>query len=330
MRFSALLLWLLPAGVVSKPVHHYVFFGGDREQIRTDSAFLATKSIEGAQILYTWRLLEPSKDGYNFTPIREDLEFLRSHGKKLFIQLQEVTFDSTRINVPRYLLNDSAYHGGVARQYTNGSENDSIPTPSGWVARRWDPAVQERFYKLLTALGKEFDGKIEGINLPETSLVMGPNRRFHPEGFTFEKYRDAIIANMRVFKRAFPTSVAMQYANFMPGEWRATSDKGYLTSVYAAAKELKVAVGGPDVMPSRTGQMTGPYPLIREAAGTVPTGLAVQDGNLAEINPKTGKKVTAAELLRFAVEDLKLDYLFWGREEPYYSAEVIPVLRAIR
>jgi hypothetical protein len=133
-----------------------------------------------------------------------------------------------------------------------------------------------------------------------------------------------------VFKQAFPKSVAMQYANFMPGEWRPTSDKGYLSAVYAAARELKVAVGGPDVMPSRPGQMNGPYPLIRESAGIVPTGLAVQDGNLAEINPKTGKKVTAAELLEFAVEDLKLDYIFWGREEPYYSSEIMPVLRGIK
>ena len=329
MRVNFLLVWLF-ASVTLKPVHHYVFFGGDRDQIQTDSAFLATKSIEGAQILYPWRRLEPNRDQYDFSPIREDLEFLTSRGKKLFIQLQEVTFDSTRINVPRYLLNDSIYHGGVARQYRNGSENDSIPIPQGWVARRWDPAVQDRFYKLLIALGKEFDGKIEGINLPETSVVMGPNRRFHPAGFTFEKYRDAIIANMKVFKQAFPKSVAMQYANFMPGEWRPTSDKGYLSAVYAAARELKVAVGGPDVMPSRPGQMNGPYPLIRESAGIVPTGLAVQDGNLAEINPKTGKKVTAAELLEFAVEDLKLDYIFWGREEPYYSSEIMPVLRGIK
>ena len=329
MRFSVLLMWL-SASMIVKPVHHYVFFGGDRDQIRTDSAFLATKTIEGAQILYPWRRLEPNKDEYDFSPIREDLEFLMSRGKKLFIQLQEVTFDSARINVPRYLLNDSIYHGGVARQYRNGSEEDSVPIPGGWVARRWDPAVQERFYKLLMALGKEFDGKIEGINLPETSVVMGPNRRFHPAGFTPETYRDAIIANMKVFKRAFPKSVAMQYANFMPGEWRPTSDKGYLSAVYAAARELNVAVGGPDAMLSRPGQMNGPYPLIRASAGIVPTGLAVQDGNLAEINPKTGKKVTAAQLLKFTVEDLKLDYVFWGREEPYYSSEVIPILRAVK
>ena len=81
-------------------------------------------------------------------------------------------------------------------------------------------------------------------------------------------------------------------------------------------------------MPSRPGQIKSSYPLLRDAAGIVPTGLAVQDDNLAEINPKTGKKVTPLELLQFAREDLKLDYIFWGNQEPYYSKEVIPALRS--
>ena len=329
MRLGALLFWLFSASVASKPIHHYVFFGGEREQIKTDSAFLATKSVEGAQIIYPWRALETAKDEYDFSAIREDLAFLTSRGKKLWIQLQDVTFNE-RINVPRYLLEDPLYHGGAARQYGLRGDNDSAAVFEGWMARRWDPAVQQRFYKLLLALGKEFDGKIEGINLPETSAGFGLTGRFFPEGYSHELYRDAIIANMKVLKRAFPRSVAMQYANFMPGEWRPTDDKGLMTAVYAAAREAKVAVGGPDLLPSRPGQMKGAYPLIREAAGIVPTGLAVQDGNLAEKNPKTGKRITAAELLEFASSDLKLDYIFWGREEPYYSSDVIPILRAVR
>ncbi len=88
-----------------------------------------------------------------------------------------------------------------------------------------------------------------------------------------------IITNMKALKQAFPKSVAMQYANFMPGEWRPTEDKGYLRAVYKAAKELRVGVGGPDLQPYRHGQLKSSYPLIREAAGIVPIGIAVQDGN---------------------------------------------------
>lgn len=313
-----------------KPVHHYVFFGGDWDGIKNAKTFLENPNIEGAQVIYTWRLLERGKDEYNFAPIRENLELLEAHGKKLWIQLQDVSFSESRINVPPYLLNDSIYHGGAAKQYNIPGDDDSKAVLSGWVARRWDPAVQERFHKLLSALGKEFDGRIAGINLPETSLVFGTSGRLFPAGFSHDAYRRSIIVNMKALKLAFPKSVAMQYANFMPGEWRPTNDKGYLRDVYHAARAAGVGVGGPDLMPYREGQLKSSYPLIHEVANSIPTGIAVQDGNLAEINPKTGKPVTVNELLDFAMNYLRVDYIFWGMEEPYYSRDVLPTLSSLK
>ena len=183
--------------------------------------------------------------------------------------------------------------------------------------------MQTRFHKLLLALGKEFDGRIEGINFAETSVGFGYSGRLFPKGFSFEIYRDAIITNMKALKRAFPRSVAIQYANFMPGEWRSTNDKGYLRAVYQAAKESKVGVGGPDLLPYRPGQLKSSYPLIREVAGTVPIGIAVQDGNYEDVDPKTGKRITIAELIQFATDYLKVDYIFWCTQEPYYSEQLI-------
>lgn len=310
-----------------KSIHHYVFFGQDRARIKTDSAFLQTSAIEGAQVKYSWRQLEPEKDSYDFSPIREDLAFLASRGKRLFIQLQDATFSDTAINVPTYLLRDTIYNGGADKQYEFKGDDEDQPYVAGWVARRWDPAVQERFHKFLLALGKELDGRIEGINFAETSMGFGSSGRFFPRGFSHERYRDAIVANMKALKRAFPKSVAMQYGNFMPGEWRPTNDKGYLRAVYDAAKESKVGMGGPDLMPFRRGQLKGSYPLIKEVSGTVPTGIAVQDGNLEEVDPGTGKRVRISELMKFATEYLQVDYIFWGTQEPFYSEEVIPFLR---
>ena len=316
--------------VAVKSIHHYVFFGQDREKLATASTFLETKSLEGAQVVYSWRQLEPEKDAYDFGMIRKDLAFLTSRGKRLFIQLQDVTFSESRINVPLYLLRDPIYNGGAARQYEYEGDDEGNAKVVGWMARRWDPAVQERFHKLLFALGKEFDGRIEGINFAESSVGVGTSGRLFPKGFSFEIYRDAIITNMKALKRAFPRSVAMQYGNFMPGEWRPTEDKGYLRAVYEAAKESNVAMGGPDLLPYRPGQLGTSYPLIREVAGIVPTGIAVQDGNFADVNPETGKRVQISELIRFATEYLKVDYVFWGTEEPYYSTEVIPFFRRVQ
>jgi hypothetical protein len=336
-RFLALAGILVSAACVSpargpdvlpaKPIHHFVFFSQDRERIPGDSLFFTTRALEGAQVTYTWRQLEPGKDEYDFSLIREDLALLTPRGKKLWIQIQDVTFDSARKNVPRYLLNDPIYHGGAA-QAINDRVAEEVASGAGWVARRWDPAVQERLHKLFEALGREFDGVVVGVNLDETSIGFGTSGKRWPAGFTPVAYRDAIITNMRALKQAFPKSIAMQYGNFMPGEWRPTEDKGYLRSVYAAARELGVGMGGPDLMPYRPGQVGSSYPLLRESAGHIPIGISVQDGNFAEINPNTKKPVSINELMDFATNYLQVDYIFWGTEEPYYSNAVIPYLRA--
>ena len=308
----------------AKRVHHYVFFGQDREQLKNAKSFLETKEFEGAQVAYSWRQLEQGRDNYDFSMIREDLAFLNAHGKKLWIQYQDVTFSPNRINVPKYLLEDPKFNGGADKQYQIKGDDEAQAVHEGWMARRFDPAVQERLHKLYAALGKEFDGRVAGINDAETSTGFGWTGKLFPKGYTKELYRDAIITNMKALKRAFPKSIAMVYANFMPG------GRPYLEAVYKAARESNVAVGGPDLLPFRPFQRANSYPLIRESAGKVPTGLAVQDGNYSDVNRETGKRADIAELLKFGSEELKLEYIFWCTEEPYYSNELIPFMRAKR
>lgn len=335
-RLFALCLFLSAAPALADAVekprktpHHYVFFGSDRERI-SEPSFLETKAFEGAQIRYSWRRLEPGEGEYDFAEIEHDLSFLQSKGKKLFVQIQDTSFDDSIKPAPRYLLTNPAYHGGADRQYSFQGDDDSQPTPAGWVARRWDPAVQERFHKLLSALGEKFDGRIEGVNFAETSIDFGETGKFYPKGFTPEIYRDAVIANMRALKRAFPKSVAMVYANFMVGGPPGAEPGSFLSDLYREAKTLKVAMGGPDLKPYRPGQMANSYPLLRAIAAEVPTGIAVQDGNYDLPNPKTGKPVTLQELLAFAKDYLSVDYVFWCTEEPFYSRDVVPYFRSTK
>lgn len=323
---TAISLAIHAAVIEAAPPRHYVFYGMDREALHKDSLFLRSPALEGAQVSYTWRQLEREKDVYDFTMIREDLALLQANGKKLWIQIQDVSFTNHHIPVPRYLLNEPQFNGGAAQQYEIEEDRDSAAVPRGWAMRRWDAAVQERFYKLLAELGKQFDGRIEGVNFAETSVTFGMSGRLHSVGFSFPGYRDATIANMKALKRVFPKSTTLIYANFMPGEWRATNDRGYLVAVYRAARELGVGVGGPDLMPHRPGQVKTSYPLIRESSATVPVGIAVQDGNLEEVNPATGKRVTVAELIDYATNNLGADYIFWGTQEPFYSNDVLPYL----
>lgn len=305
---------------------NYVYFGRDRDRI-ADTAFLRNPGVVGAQLKYAWRELEPERDVYDVDVILRDLEFLAKHGKRLFVQVQDVSFDGGIVTVPRYLVADPAFGGGVARQYGEG--DDGALVAEGWVARRWDPQVQDRFVRLLTVLGAALDGRIAGINLPETAVWFGDRPALTPSGYTPAAYRDAVLEYMSAARRAFRTSPVIVYANFMPGEALPERDLGYLRSVYRHAERIGIGVGGPDLLPHRRGQQTHSLPLIAaRGTGTV-AGLAVQWGNLDDLNPATGEPVTVDELYRYARDQLRLQYLFWGIQEPHYTDAVLPYLRAL-
>lgn len=303
---------------------NYVFFAHEHHRI-AEPSFLTHEQVVGAQLKYMWRALEPERDRYDLQPLREHLAFLQRHGKRLFVQLQDVTFSET-IPVPDYVRSDVGFGGGAARRYEG--DDESTARVDGWVARRWDPAVRARFIKLLEVLGKEFDGRIEGLVIPETAIGF-ENPKLHPAGFTYESYAEGMREIMTAARRAFPRSCVIVYANFMPGEWLPENDKGYLRAIYAHADSIGVGVGGPDLRPHRRGQQRHSYPLIAGRRQGVVAGVAVQDGNLEDKNPDTGTRVTVAELYRFATEHLRLDYIFWGTQEPYYSTEIMPYLRSL-
>lgn len=325
VKLALFLLTVVSAPMaLAETVHHYVFVGMDRERL-AEAGFLDHKGVDGVQVKYTWRQLEQGKDHYVFDDVRADLALVKAKGKRLFVQVQDSTFALEYMPVPQYLREDAAYHGGVAQQanYPDGKPEDA--KPYGWVARRWDPAVRGRFHLLLAALGREFDGQIEGINLPESAIDIPYAGPLMPSGYTREGYRDALLDTMAALKKAFPKSTALLYANFMP-EVDPSGKPVYLRSLYERAAELKLGMGGPDLLPHRKWQLFNSYPLIREFSDRIPMGIAVQDNNLADINPKTGKRVTVPELVTYASDELHVTYIFWGTQEPYFTRDVLPFL----
>jgi hypothetical protein len=303
---------------------NYVFFRRDHDRI-SDTSFLNNPTLVGAQLTYTWRELEPTRDHYAFGGIRERLAFLRARDKRLFLQLQDVSFGET-VLTPDYLQSDSTYHGGIARKYEAGA--DGVARFDGWVARRWDPAVRARFARLLTALAREFDGRIEGIVLAETSIGFDDPAQ-QPLGYSPDAYAAGIRDNLSAARAAFTKSCVVLYANFMPGETLPDEDRGFLRGVHAHAAAIGAGVGGPDVLPYRPFQRSHSLALIAQRPPGVHAAMAVQDGNLADRNRSTGERITVAELYEFAATRLRLNYLFWGTEEPYYTSDVLPFLRAL-
>ena len=216
---------------------------------------------------------------YDFSTIKEDLKHLQKYGKKLFIQIQGVSFQMKWNFAPPYLLADTIYHGGVNKQYRFATYEEKEYNDLGWVVRRWDTTVQKRLHKLYTALGKEFDGIVAGVNTEETAVTYGRGP-LHPSGFSFVRYKDAFIENIIALKIAFPKSTVMVYANFMPGGYLPYEDTVLLKAVYETAWKNNIAVGGPDLFPYKDEQMQNSYQFIKQSYSKVPTALAVQDGKL--------------------------------------------------
>ncbi len=303
---------------------HYVFFRRDHDRV-ADTSFLQHPQLVGAQLTYTWRELEPTPDQYAFDGIRERLAFLTAHGKRLFLQLQDVSFSET-IVTPDYLRTDTTYHGGIARKYEVGA--DGVPRFGGWVARRWDPAVRARYARLLAALAHEFDGRIEGVVLAETSIGFDDPAQ-QPLGYSPDAYAAGVRDMLTAARAAFQQSCVVLYANFMPGETLPDQDRGLLRGVHTHAAAIGAGIGGPDVLPYRPFQRSHSLALIAQRPPGVIAAMAVQDGNLTDRDRRTGRRITVAELYAYAVTPLRLDYLFWGTEEPYFTADVLPFLRAL-
>ena len=306
-------------------VHNFAFFAKQRELL-SSHPFLKIKGFEGAQITYSWKQLEPDENRYDFEDIDADIKILKAHSMKLWIQLQDTTFMPNRQAVPVYIMKGKEYNGGVNPQY---NDDDKV---EGWVARRWDPAVQGRFHKLIVKLAERYDGVIAGINLQESAIGISEDGIAKAPGFTYLGYRDAIKRNMLALKQAFKTSAIMQYVNFMPGEALPELDKGLMKSLFDYGEEIGVAIGDPDLMPKKPYQQAHAYKFMQEKkkAGKLTIGLAVQDGNYigetgaAQAKPGDPWPNIVPELANYAKETLGASYLFWSIQEPYFSKNVIP------
>ncbi len=268
--------------------------------------------------MYPWGELEPSKGQYDFSIILEDYNYLETKGKKLFIQLQDATFNSRYKGVPKYLMTEE-YDSGVIYQRGDKGELE------GWTTKRWNKKVQKRFALLLMALGNEFDEKIKGINLQESAIGVSNE---DDKTFTPEIYVESLKTNMLALKNAFPNSTTMQYANFIPGEWLPWDDLGYLKSIYQYGEEIGVGLGAPDLMVRRKGQLNHALAMMHENDYTVPLGIAVQDGNYigqtASDQVIQNRKNIVPLLYAFAKDFLKVKYIFWVDQEPYFQEDVLP------
>jgi hypothetical protein len=308
-RFIVVAAFVLAWGSASAAPANFLYTGnGD---LAAAEAILKRPDIDGAQVVYNWKALEPLKGQYDFADIERDLALTDSLGKKLFIQIQDRFFSPEARNVPGYLLSEPAYGGGLVPQVDNPGEGKA--PGYGWVAMQWVPAVRARYQSLLKALAERFDGKVYGVNLPETSIDM--NEKDSP-GFTCDVYFNAELENLGYAREVFTRSRVVQYINFWPCEWE--NDHQYMSRAFAFAGERGIGLGGPDIVPYRKGQMKNSYPFFNRYKGKLSfVGMAVQEPTLTYTNPKTHKPFTRDEFVAFATDYLGVDAVFWSVETPW-------------
>ncbi len=297
--------------IVDDELQHFIFIGG--AELSDHEDLLARDDISGVQIVYNWRRLEPREGEYRFDKIERELALADKLGKRLFIQLQDRFFLPESRYLPDYILTEPKYGGGLVRQEDNAGEGKA--KGSGWVAAQWNPELRVRFQSLLTALGERFDGRIYGLNLPETAIEV-PTGEGAPEGFTCDAYFDAEMENLRAAREAFQRSLVVQYVNFWPCEW--DNDRQYMSRLFEYGVAEGVGMGGPDIIPYRRAQEKNAYQFLESKGDQLPVvAMAVQAPTLTYTNPETGRKFTRAEFEEYAVSKLNVDIIFWSLRTPW-------------
>lgn len=81
-------------------------------------------------------------------------------------------------------------------------------------------------------------------------------------------------------------------------------------------------------MYTKKGQLNHALALMHEGNYTVPLGIAVQDGNyIGKTNTDEiikDRENIVPRLYAFASDFLKVNYMFWVNQQPYFREDVVP------
>jgi len=268
---------------------HYVSLG--RGYPRSDFSGALVKGVTGVQMRYRWADLEPAEGHYDLSVIARDLEAAKRSGVQLVVLIEDKSFKD-ELPTPAYLR----------AKYTLRNR------ANGYTALRWDPYVNDRLQQLVANLGAEFDchPHFEGVAFQESSLSLD-DKVLDANGYTPEKYRDALISLLRSSAKKLPRSRVFWYMNFLPEK------QGYIGEIADAVIGTGVVMGGPDILPDNPALATRVYPFYDKFEGRLRLFNSMQHDSYRHRHNAVGRSGywSMDDLFVFARDELHVDYVFW-------------------
>jgi len=310
-------------GVKWNPGHYYTI----QNWANDDPIYMAkvykelqeTPALRGMQLRYLWGWLEKSPGVYDFSSIDKHLAKLTKMNKRLVIQVQTKSFDAGWKLIPDYLKTPQ-YEGGVFAFHNWGSKK----SVDGHNIKLWNPQVRDRLIALYKALGKRYNShpNFEGIGMIETAMGQAITPLTKPQT---DKWFDNLIIVHQKMRTFFPNTMTIQEINY---------PRDYLKQLTTAMVKMGGTLGCPDVFPDEPDlnfpgnqySPPGAYPYFSKLSGTIPIAPTVEKVNyLNSAGKKQGPAPTIQELLVFARDELKSNYIFWQRV-PEYVDNVLEVM----
>lgn len=298
------------------PGHYYMLAGKGRDDAYFKAVFAelrSTPALQGIQVRFSWRDLEPAKDRYDFSGVDQLLAQLAVERKRMVILLQVKSFDADPQYAPVPVYARSTEYAGGMFAFSSVNRTGI----RGYGTRLWNPHVYDRLVALIDTLGKRYNSNpwFEGIGFSESAFGQP-----YPKGAIALADSAKFYENLNRLNRelcsAFPNTMTYQFANY---------PRPILGPLVRTLKEIGSALGGPDIFPTDKGlQITTPpkgaYHYYPELSGIIPLAPSVQYENYRNTqHDGKGYKPTLLQLLSFARDALKANYLFWTRDPEFYS-----------
>lgn len=280
---------------------HYVMAGDGKNQGL--SKWFRNHHFVGMQAYFDWGDLESSPGKYNFSAIERVLNQLKGTKMKLSMKIRYKTF------------NKHARRGSCAPKYIHSMNGvDTGPKHRRkCIARIYIPEVKRAFIQLGKALGAKYDKHpaLASVVVEETAGPGNGHRAFSPQA-----YLDALQDSLKGLRDAFPTTVVLQQANYFPGK---KASQAMMDKLLIFGYEHGVGFSGPDLMPNTETNATKRFPNY---SGLMPLAMDMQ-------NTTRRGKTTPEKALRYAVDELGLNFLFWthGRSGKWDLDNVEPLIR---